>query len=220
MKIASLRKVAVATTLSFGLLAGTLPTVADAASSASVSVSTPTLPAAGGLITLKYSMGTGVSSCSLTQSISGATSGATSLPCHPKAQTQTVGPFAVPASSSSSPTTWVFTLTLTSSKAPVTATTHLTESGAAPSTYVALVDSFSSGEGNKASGWVNFNGIADNSLTANDKCDRSSQAYPELVNAGLSKISGVSLPKRTFSFIACSGATTSCLLYTSDAADE
>ena len=211
MKFVSLRKASMATMLSMTLATVAAPVVAEAASSASISVSTTTLPAAGGLVTLKYSMGTGISACSLVKAISGTGSVSTSLPCQPKAQTQSLGPIVIPASTKSSPTVWVFTLTLFSSKAPVKVAALLTEAAVADSTYVALGDSFSSGEGNKASGWVNFNGNRDNSLTANDKCDRSSQAYPELVNARLSKISGVSLPKMTFSFLACSGATSSDL---------
>jgi hypothetical protein len=73
-------------------------------------------------------------------------------------------------------------------------------------TYVALGDSFASGDGIKAQGWVNHSGVADRSSVANDGCDRSSEGYPELVGKWLQGQS--LLGPMTFSFLACSGATT------------
>jgi lysophospholipase L1-like esterase len=73
-------------------------------------------------------------------------------------------------------------------------------------TYVAVGDSFASGDGIKAQGWVNRSGVADGSSVANDGCDRSSEGYPELVSKWLQGRS--LLAPMTLSFLACSGATT------------
>lgn len=67
-----------------------------------------------------------------------------------------------------------------------------------PATYVAMGDSFSSGEGNPP-----FEAGTD---TSSDKCHRSSEAYPRLLQADSSLSLG------TTSFVACSGATTNDVL--------
>ena len=79
-----------------------------------------------------------------------------------------------------------------------------------PSYYVALGDSYSSGEGNPgptATRWVNYSGIPTGPPYKNlNNCDRSAVAYPMIVNSWLKSVSG--LPTMNFGFYACSGATT------------
>jgi GDSL-like Lipase/Acylhydrolase family len=76
-------------------------------------------------------------------------------------------------------------------------------------TYVALGDSYSSGEGNPGSlptPWVDHRGRP----TMNDHdCDRSAVAYPMLVNTWLE--SQNEFPSISLRFLACSGATSSDL---------
>jgi len=98
--------------------------------------------------------------------------------------------------------------------------TSLKVAPSASSTYVALGDSFSSGEGNFNKGWVNYNGSADNSATATDGCDRSSQAYPELVQSWMKTKPALKLPSMQLSFLACSGATTTSIWPNSPAASR
>ena len=69
----------------------------------------------------------------------------------------------------------------------------------------ALGDSFSSGDGDKAKGWVDQTGTA-NTGDSDDHCNRSSQAYPEVADKWMAKQSY--LPAMSFAFLACSGATT------------
>jgi lysophospholipase L1-like esterase len=74
------------------------------------------------------------------------------------------------------------------------------------STYVALGDSYSSGEGNpgpQATPWLDTSGVAS---TADDGCHRSAKSYPALVNTWLK--SDRTLSQLSFHFVACSGATT------------
>jgi hypothetical protein len=92
----------------------------------------------------------------------------------------------------------------TSSAADATLRAAQVHRVAAQATYVALGDSFSSGEGNRSSGWVDWTGITGN-LPPNHGCDRSPIAYPEIVRSWLSH--DPSVPKLGFDFYACSGAT-------------
>lgn len=99
---------------------------------------------------------------------------------------------------------------------PISASASITVTPSAPDTYVALGDSYSSGEGNKVgpkvSGWVDHSGKTDDA-TATDGCDRSSVAYPLSVESWLKHQAELPTPltKSSLSFIACSGATTSDL---------
>lgn len=73
-------------------------------------------------------------------------------------------------------------------------------------TYVALGDSYASGQGNPgptAHQWVDNFGVP---WSVDDGCHRSSVAYPMLVNTFLR--SDKIIPSLSFNFLACSGATT------------
>jgi hypothetical protein len=76
--------------------------------------------------------------------------------------------------------------------------------------YVALGDSYSSGEGNPGptgTRWVNYDGIPTGPpYKLLNNCDRSAIAYPMIVNSWLK--SGSGLPAMDFRFCACGGATT------------
>ena len=97
-----------------------------------------------------------------------------------------------------------------SAKGEVNLAGHIDASAITPTlSYVALGDSFSSGAGNKAAGWVNQSGVADKSPIARDGCNRSSLSYPGLTSAWLAR--RTSVPLMSFSFLACSGATTTDL---------
>ena len=63
------------------------------------------------------------------------------------------------------------------------------------STYVALGDSYSSGEGNpglQPAPWLNTSGLAS---TANDGCDRSAESYPALVDTWLNLMNQNLMPR-------------------------
>ena len=98
--------------------------------------------------------------------------------------------------------------------------THLSATvalgGAQPGAYVALGDSYASGDGNPGGGWVDRSGVASADVNATDGCDRSALAYPVLVAHWLSA-HGTSAP---LSFLACSGATTADLYPASPAPAE
>jgi len=94
----------------------------------------------------------------------------------------------------------------------VSAATHgVLQTHALPASYyVALGDSYSSGEGNPGpteTRWVNSSGISTGPpYKSLNNCDRSAVAYPMIVNSWLKSVSG--LPTMNFRFFACSGATT------------
>ncbi len=101
-----------------------------------------------------------------------------------------------------------------------TSVTHVSATvslaGVRAGAYVALGDSYASGEGNPGSGWVDRTGAAVDNVNATDGCDRSAIAYPVLVARWLAA-RGTGAP---LSFLACSGATTSDLYPASPAASE
>lgn len=77
-------------------------------------------------------------------------------------------------------------------------------------TFVALGDSYSSGEGNPGpttTRWVDTNGVPTGPPYSRlHNCDRSAIAYPMIVNSWLKTVVGA--PAMGFHFYACSGATT------------
>jgi len=83
----------------------------------------------------------------------------------------------------------------------------VTIAGDTSPTYVALGDSFSSGEGNPQGGWVDSAGQSNGSDGANDGCDRAVSSYPKLTASWLRTQPG--FQGTSFAFYACSGDTTS-----------
>jgi hypothetical protein len=218
------RSIAVLAMASASVLLGLpLASVGAATSGATITSYPTSLPAAGGLVTESYHAPSnaipGVATCTLTAT--GPNGFSESLkPCvlnSSKLITQTYT-WDVPADTGASKVTYTVKFAVSTGKTGGTtssASTRITETPAAATTYVALGDSYSSGEGNPASGWVDYNGKADKTPTATDGCDRSSEAYPDLVNSWLAKQS--KLPKMSFTFLACSGATTTDLWSSSPA---
>jgi len=98
--------------------------------------------------------------------------------------------------------------TLTISSLPAAASNGLTHTKAtAPTnTYVALGDSFSSGYGNPGP-YLTQSGTHE--TAPDDGCNRTESAYPVRVSKWLKF--NKSLPRMTFSFLACQGATTTDL---------
>jgi alpha-tubulin suppressor-like RCC1 family protein len=177
------------------------------------------LPTAGGLVTATYVVPSNailpvpLASCSLVATDS---SGATvSVPtCDHRVGTHEAV-FLVPPNTKSSTNSVTLTYSTSSKSNVITSISKsISVSPAAAHTYVALGDSFSSGEGNPTggwSGWVDYNGTSDNTRTANDHCDRSPTAYSERVKTSLAHTAALKLTGLSFSFLACSGATTSDL---------
>jgi lysophospholipase L1-like esterase len=99
----------------------------------------------------------------------------------------------------------------TGGQQPTTSALSVTQSApTAWPTYVAIGDSYSSGEGNpdpRNGGWVDLTGRPDRTPTANDGCDRSWLSYPRRTATWMSTVG--TLPKMHFVFLACSGDTTS-----------
>ena len=95
----------------------------------------------------------------------------------------------IPGNSTAKVITYKFTLSVVPTLYPTntgSSTTKVSSSVLTGSTYVALGDSFSAGDGNLASGWVNQAGVADGSGQATDGCNRSSLSYPALTSTWLS----------------------------------
>jgi lysophospholipase L1-like esterase len=94
---------------------------------------------------------------------------------------------------------------------PTTTSSSVTQAAPTTSlTYVALGDSYSSGEGNldaRNGGWVDLNGRPDKMPTANDGCDRSWLSFPRRTATWMATTPH--FPKMQFVFLACSGETTS-----------
>jgi lysophospholipase L1-like esterase len=105
---------------------------------------------------------------------------------------------------------------------PTTATSTVTQAAAPTSpTFVALGDSYTSGEGNRDpanGGWVDLNGRPDRTPTADDGCDRSWLSYPR--RAATWTATQPSLPRMRFVFLSCSGVTTSDIWSGSPAAAD
>ena len=107
-------------------------------------------------------------------------------------------------------------VTITDGASVSYANADVTLAGVQTGAYVALGDSYASGEGNPGRGWVDRSGVVSATASATDGCDRSSLAYPELVTRWLAD-QGTSAP---LSFLACSGATTTDLYPGSPAAGD
>ena len=114
----------------------------------------------------------------------------------------------LPGNPGSTQVKYTFTLTVVPSRYPTTpgkATTEVTSLVRSGSTYVALGDSYSSGEGNPGptgSQWLSTSGVP---WANDDNCHRSAAAYPVALNSWLPS---TKLPPMGFRFAACSGALT------------
>ena len=189
-------------------------TVASVAGAATVTASfTPSsMTAAGGLLTVNYTMPTGVKSCA----ISVAPPGPIVPTCVVTAGDQHAT-FLVPPNTGGSTQTYAFTLSGVFSGgsniggSSFSTSQNVTVSPSASNTYVALGDSLASGDGNGGSGWVDYSGAASGTGTANSTCHRSSSAYPKLVSSWLAATPSLLLPSLNLSFVSCAGATTANL---------
>ena len=103
MRFVTLRWASLATVLSMTLATVAMPAVAEAASSTSISMGVTTPLAAGGLETLKHSMGADISACSLVSSVRGSHDRSTALTCVAKAGRHTTLPFAVAGKTPTTP---------------------------------------------------------------------------------------------------------------------
>jgi hypothetical protein len=116
----------------------------------------------------------------------------------------------IPANVSSSVETYFITVdgkTLTG--ATFESVVSIVVNPSAAETYVALGDSYSSGEGNPGKSWVDHTGTPTNDINSTNGCDRSASAFPIQLEKWLGsnkQFKGIDL-----SFLACSGATTSNL---------
>ena len=116
---------------------------------------------------------------------------------------------ALPGNPGSTQVKYTFTLTVVPTLYPTTpgkATTKVTSLVKSGSMYVAMGDSYSSGEGNPGptgSQWLSTSGA---SWSGDDGCHRSAAAYPVAVKNLLP--STKFLPPMGFRFVACSGALT------------
>jgi GDSL-like Lipase/Acylhydrolase family len=120
----------------------------------------------------------------------------------------------VPPNTSASPVTYRYSLQATYPLGPtITSKTSIlvSESPAPAVTYVALGDSFASGEGNPGKPPKEWFNRAGKPTEVDNGCHRSSVAYPAKV-AGWLKSSTtqatLGLPAMSLDFLACSGATT------------
>jgi lysophospholipase L1-like esterase len=183
-----------------------VPISARAAEPATLSINPTTLPPSGGLVAIAVHFATAPSSaCTL------GTNRSTRLwPC----STQPV--IRVAANVNANPETVPVDVTITDGLRISHASTTVSLAAPVPGAYVALGDSYASGEGNPAGGWVDRSGVVVANVNATDGCDRSADAYPVLVARQLAA-QATSAP---LSFLACSGATTTDLLPTSPAASE
>lgn len=169
-----------------------------------LTVSPPTLPSAGGLEHVQIASGY-VGSCPLTTTNPGVSLAG----CVPPINTFDVW---VPPNTSSSPLVTTFTFSGSiGGMPPSTSSSSVTQSAPTTSrTFVALGDSYSSGEGNpdpRNGGWVDLNGRPDRTPTARDGCDRSWLSFPRRAASWMATESD--FPRMRFVFLACSGVTTS-----------
>lgn len=167
-------------------------------------VSPATLPSAGGLEDVQIAPGY-VGPCPLTTTNPGVSLAS----CEPSTDSFDVW---VPPNTSSGAlvTTFDFSGSI-GGMPPTTSSASVTQPAPTTSpTYVALGDSYSSGEGNpdpRNGGWVDLDGTPDRSPTADDGCDRSWLSYPRRAATWMSTTSH--FPRMQFVFLACSGVTTS-----------
>lgn len=183
-----------------------VPVTARASDSVTLSLAPTTLSASGGLVAITAHFSTPASSA-CTLEVRGSSR---VWPCSAQPVMR------VTPNTSASPETAPLEVTITDGASLTHASASVALAAAQPGTYVALGDSYASGEGNPGVGWVDRSGVASATVNATDGCDRSAQAYPVLVARWLSA-HATSAP---LSFLACSGATTTDLDPASPAAAE
>jgi len=193
---------------------GVLTVPAAGASAQSLSVNPGVVDSSGAIVAVTYAMPTKIASCQFT--LSGPESAHVAIPtCRPNANPQH-SEILIPANPGAADETYTLTFQMTSSTGVQSSVqSSIKERGQPGLTYVALGDSFSSGEGNPVpattwSGWVDHDGVTTGTPAANDECDRSSLAYPEVVARAmrLPKHAAWGLRSGTLVDLACSGATT------------
>lgn len=181
------------------------PTVVLASRLPTLKVKPDSLSSAGGEVAFVPPVVGGDATCTIS-----ATPSYGGLPSPFSCGLATTWPYlSVPPNRTSATESYEYTVTMQ----PVligTATTfkpfHITVEPAPTTTYVALGDSYASGEGNPAKGskpWVDRAGKPTEVLNG---CNRSRVAYPMLVSKWLG--SHTKLPAMSLRFLACSGATT------------
>ncbi len=175
------------------------PSSAQAVGQVTFSVKPATLPAAGGRITLETNFFP-TASCSILSSDPAAVV----APCNGLGRATYAG--WIPPTGLTTSSTVTFTLHARVALTNYTKTVTVTIAGDTSPTYVALGDSFASGEGNPQGGWVDSAGQPNGSDGANDGCDRSLLSYPKLTSTWLANQPG--FQGTSFGFYACSGDTT------------
>jgi len=194
-------------TVTMGLAAGLAtfgslvvpPSSAQAVGQVTFSVKPAALPAAGGRITLETNFFP-TASCSILSSDPAAVV----APCNGLGRATYAG--WIPPTGLATSSTVTFTLHARVALTDYTKTVTVTIAGDTSPTYVALGDSFASGEGNPQGGWVDSAGQPNGSDGANDGCDRSLLSYPKLTSTWLASQPG--FQGTSFGFYACSGDTT------------
>ena len=169
--------------------------------SVSFSVSPSSLPAVGGpvAVTTRFAPG---ASCSITTSTSDA--GLRGW-CNGRSGVASTLSGWVRANSTGSPMTVVFTLQATILGRTYVKTASVQVGALASTTYVALGDSYASGEGIKLTGYVDTAGVVSATQATKDGCNRSSQSYPIIMSSWLASQPG--MPPFQLADLACSGAT-------------
>lgn len=199
---------AVATVLCIGA-AGAGPAGASTPPPPAIKVNPTQLPSAGGPVAvLLAGIGTG---CQVTSSYPAVFQLKVAANC--RSATAWVS-----ASGIADNTPVTFTVETTKNGVVTSASATVNLPGSTSPTYVAVGDSFASGEGNRASGWVDNAGVVTKApSTRNGRgCHRSSLAYPVLVASALQGMQGYA--GSDFNFYACSGDTTTDVSTSSSAA--
>ncbi len=195
-------------TLSLIVLITTIavPVSARASQAATITIAPATLSASGGLVAVTAHFSSPPSAtCTLH-----ARDSTRVWPCSGPAMMR------VAPNQSASPETVSLDVVITDGASVTNASAAVTLAGVQPGAYVALGDSYASGEGNPGRGWVDRSGVASATASATDGCDRSALAYPILVARWLAD-QATSAP---LTFLACSGATTTDLYPGSPAASD
>jgi lysophospholipase L1-like esterase len=197
--------VALGTAIALGLCALASPTAGLASRLPILKVKPDTLSSAGGEVAFVAPVVGGDATCTVA-----ATPSYGGLPSPFSCGLATTWPYlSVPPNKTSATESYEYTVTM-QQVLPSTTTTfkpfHITVEPAPATTYVALGDSYASGEGNPGKGpkpWMDRAGKPTEVL---NHCNRSAVAYPMLVSKWFGSHSN--LPAMSLRFLACSGATT------------
>ncbi|MHB8827300.1 MAG: SGNH/GDSL hydrolase family protein [Acidimicrobiales bacterium] len=182
------------------------PVAARASESVTLTLVPTSLTASGGLVAITAHF-SGTPSAACTLSVRGSTR---VWPCSAQPVMR------IAPNTGASPESAPLDVTVTDGSSVTHEIAAVSLAGVQAGAYVALGDSYASGEGNPGGGWVDRTGVVVDNVNATDGCDRSVIAYPVLVARWLAE-RGASAP---LSFLACSGATTSDLYPGSPEASE